>query len=126
MPKFRVEISHYMREFITLDVEAESRDDVIEGKSLLYGLACELPGWQLDGDSGAAEDRVDLLEEGSYESSPDATVRLRDDGSTEILDPGGPPNAQKIREVLEKHSSKCLDNTEEREAVLKEILEVIQ
>lgn len=126
MATFRVQAAHYMREYMTIDVEAASREDVELGKHLIYAVACELPGWQLDTDAGPAEDEVTFLEEGSYDSPPDAVVRLNDDGSTEILDPGGPPNIEKVREVLEKHSSKCLDNEEERELLLKEIMEVLQ
>ena len=125
MATFRVQAAHYMREYMTIDVEAPSREDVEKRRDDIYVVACELPGWRLDGDAGPAEGEVIFLEDGSYDSAPDAVVKLNTDGSAEILDPGGPPNIEKVREVLEKHSSKCLDSEEERELVLKEIMEAL-
>jgi hypothetical protein len=114
-----------MREYITIDVEAAGLDDVQLGTPNIYAVACELPGWQLDGDSGPAQDEVILMDEGSYDDQPDAVLKVSEEGVVEILDPGGPPNIEKIRSVLERNSSKCLDNEEERARILKEILEVL-
>lgn len=130
MPKFRVQAAHYMREYITLDVEAESREEVEAAKSDIYAAACELPSWHLDGDAGPSEGRVHFLdaeEDGTpyHETPPDAEVSVQAGGEVTVTDAGGPPTHQKIKEVLEKHASKCLDDEEERALVLKEILEVI-
>jgi hypothetical protein len=130
MPKFRVQAAHYMREYITLDIQAESRAEVEAKRSDIYAVACELPDWHLDGDAGPNEGTVHFLDpeedgEPYHESRPDAELAIQAGGEVTITDAGGPPNRAKIKEVLERHASKCLDNDEERELVLKEILEVI-
>ena len=130
MPKFRVQAEHYMREYITIDVEAESREEVENRRNDIYGMACELPDWHLDGDTGPAEDNLRFLDEEDgpdayYDSPPDASLSIGPEGKIEVVDPGGPANKDKVRAVLEKHSSKCLDNEEERELILNEILGAI-
>lgn len=130
MPKFRVQAEHYMKEYITIDVEAESREEVEQRRHDIYAAACELPDWHLDGDTGPAEDNLRFLDEvdgpdAYYESPPDASVAIGVDGKIVVTDPGGPPNRAKVKEVLERHASKCLDNEEERDLILKEILEAI-
>lgn len=129
MPKYRMEAAHYVREYIVLDVDAESIDIIENSKDKIYEAACELVDWQVDYDAGVNEGRAFLLDSNepggaSYDTPPDATLSL-ENGEVTVVDAGGPTKKEKIRAVLEKHAARCLDNEEERTAILNDLLELM-
>ena len=122
---------------MVLDVEVPNRGTYGARKKDIYDAALELQGWALDPDEVPEQWAVCSLTEldmdndnlqPSHDTEPDATMTmpLDEDEPVVVTDAGSHTNQGAIRRILLEHSSKCLDNEPEREAILAEILKVLR
>lgn len=134
--KIRVEVSHYIRERMVVDVEVPNRRTYEYRKKDIYDAALELQGWALDPDDIPQQWSVySFIEldmdnpnlQPSHDTEPDATMTMPlDDEPVVVTDAGNHTNLTAIQRVLLKNRNKCLDNEPEREAILAEILKVLR
>jgi len=136
MPVFRVQCSHYIREFIDVDVEAPSAETIKENSNDIYAAACELPDWDIDYDAGPEDgaarihnpDGVEIsgsvgsVEPAERFDTSCGTKLVVTDGSVEIQyvkpeEPPFPGIARTVEIVLEKYESCCLDDPEDSKRV---------
>ena len=135
MPTFRVMCSHYVREFIYLDVMAESVEEISEQHSDVYAAACELLDWEIDYEAAPEDETVRIVDGAGrpadihvtrnpelaekYDTEAAGTAEIRDDGTVHVLSVRVRPDIREIMSrVLESNASRCLDNAEERKAVV--------
>ena len=128
MPTYRVEVIHHLREHLTISVTAESRSLLESKQAAIYAQACELNGWKLEDSAGLLSESGQIIvldeEDGNYDTPADASMLVTDQ-DVSLLDPGLRPSRDKIAEILLRNSSKCLDDDDEREDLLRQILEAL-
>ena len=132
MPVFRVQCSHYIREFIDVDVEAPSAEAIKEKSSDIYAAACDLTDWDIDYDAGPNDDNVrihnvDGVEVSGLLGSVEPAERFDTEGSAKLVvtergvevrtiaakDPPFPGIARTVEIVLEKYASCRMHNPED-------------
>lgn len=134
MEKFRVTVSHSVRERIVLDVEAPDAETLNSLASDVHAHACELPGWKFEWLEGTSDEAMRIEEHAErYDTAPDGTMKINTEGQFEMIefpdDKGGLSQTErknlhsKIQRALARVQACCLDDERDKARVIEALME---